>query len=157
VAVQSDALHPSSVALSGTGASAPRPLLGRLSLSPAAFRAARSGPTTARRAATGTRVRYSDSQAATTSFKVQRRGSGVRRGKRCVPTSSGHPRHARRCTRWLSVGTFKHRDAAGPNRFRFAGRVHGRRLRPGRYRLVATARNAHGHSRAKKASFRIVR
>jgi hypothetical protein len=44
----------------------------------------------------------------------------------------------------MAVGSFTHADVAGANRFRFTGRVGGRKLRPGSYRLRAVARNAAG-------------
>jgi hypothetical protein len=37
------------------------------------------------------------------------------------------------------VGRFTHAGRAGENAFVFTGRIGGRALRPGRYRLVATA------------------
>ena len=55
-------------------------------------------------------------------------------------------------------GSFKHTDGAGANSLRFTGRVGGRRLRPGRYRLVARATDLAGNkSAAKTKRFRIRR
>ena len=111
------------------------PVLGTPRLSSTRFRAARSGPGSA--ASVGARVRYSLSEAATTRFAVQKLVSG-----RSVRLKRG----------------FTHRGQAGANRFRFTGRIRGRTLRPGRYRLVAVATDAAGNtSVAKRVRFRIVR
>jgi hypothetical protein len=44
----------------------------------------------------------------------------------------------------------------GPSRLRFTGRLRGRKLPPGRYRLTGVASNANGSSRAVTATFTIV-
>jgi hypothetical protein len=55
-------------------------------------------------------------------------------------------------------GSFTVVAGAGDTRFRFTGRLRGRKLRPGRYRLVAVATDATGHSSApERVRFRIVR
>ena len=123
---------------------------------PAPFSSARSGPSVAR--ATGTQVSYRLSEAATATFDVQRARAGRRVRGRCVrPTSKN--RRTRRCRRWLRMrGTFVHPGLTGVNRLRFNGRVAGRRLRPGHYRLRAIARDAAGNrSRRRTARFTIVR
>jgi hypothetical protein len=45
----------------------------------------------------------------------------------------------------------------GANRFRFSGRLHGRKLTAGRYRFSAVPRNAGGAGRAVLKSFRVKR
>jgi sugar lactone lactonase YvrE len=107
------------------------PALISLRLSPRAFRAARRGPSISPRA--GTRVTYDLAAPARVRFAVQR---AVRGAYRRVP------------------GGFAHQGSAGANSFRFSGRVRGRRLRPGRYRLVA---RIPGSTAAKRSRFRIVR
>jgi len=63
--------------------------------------------------------------------------------------------HGRHCTRYVSVGSFTHTDAAGFNTFVFTGRVRHHKLRSGRYRLHAVA-NANGTtSKAVSKGFRI--
>jgi hypothetical protein len=54
-------------------------------------------------------------------------------------------------------GSFSRRAAAGPNRFRFTGRIGGRTLPPGSYRLRATPRNTAGAGPTRTVGFRIVR
>ena len=60
-------------------------------------------------------------------------------------------------TRYINVGSFTHADPAGANRFRFSGCVHGRRLRPGTYRMRAIPRNAAGAGRAVYRKFGVKR
>jgi hypothetical protein len=53
-------------------------------------------------------------------------------------------------------GGFTHAGAAGTNTFRFMGRLRGRALRRGKYRLVAVATDAAGNrSAALRRPFRI--
>lgn len=103
-----------------------------LRLSPRAFRAAPRGPSISPRA--GTRVAYVLASPARVRFTVQRAVRGRYRRVR---------------------GAFTHRGSSGTNRFRFSGRVRGRRLRPGRYRLLATVAGAATVPR--RTGFRIVR
>ena len=132
------------------------PVLGSLSLSPGSFRAARSGPSVAAR--TGSRVAYTLSRSARVAFRVERAISGRRSGGRCVPARRT-ARKVRACVRHVPMGgSFSHDGQAGPNRFTFRGRLRGRRLRPGRYRLRAVARDASGReSDVRRRPFRIVR
>jgi lysophospholipase L1-like esterase len=74
-------------------------------------------------AARGATVSYSLSEPATVRFRVMRVAAGRLRAR----------------------GSFTHRGDEGGNRFTFTGRVDGRRLRPGRYRLVARARDRGGN------------
>ena len=107
------------------------PSLTRLRLQPQVFptRAARGGPRP------GTRVSYRVNEAATTRFRVERALHG----------------------RWASVrGSFKHSARSGATSFRFAGRIAGRALPPGRYRLVAAPRDAQGTGGVvRRAAFRV--
>jgi hypothetical protein len=129
-----------SSSLSGTGvapqASAP-PHLSPLTLSASAFRAAHSGASAISATAepTGTFVIYTDSQAATAEFVVERRVRG----------------------RFRKLGGFTHTDAAGTNALRFTGRIGGRALAAGSYRLSASAESAGGSSAVRTATFQITR
>jgi len=105
-----------------------RPGLTGLGLSRSAFK----------RGGKGARVGWRLSEAARTRFTIERRSRGrrYRRVKGSIPVAG----------------------RAGLNRFRFRGSVGGRRLRPGRYRLVARARDAAGNlSAPRRAAFRITR
>jgi hypothetical protein len=124
------------------------PALTRLALSPARFAARR-----------GTSVAYRLSEAARVRFTVERAVPGVRSGRRCRPLR-GRPRAgAKRCTAHRVLrGSFRDDGSLGLNRVRFAGRLRGRTLAPGAYRLVAIARDAAGNpSRTARRAFRIVR
>jgi hypothetical protein len=112
-----------------------------LKIRPSSFHAASSGKAIARGAEAA--ITYKDTEAATTTFTVQRPAPGVIQKGTCVKPTRAHPR-GRRCTRYLPVGIFRHHDVAGTNRFRFTGRVVGRKLPPGPYRLKAVARGQSG-------------
>lgn len=133
------------------------PGISSLSLSPTSFRAANlGGSVIARRV--GTRVSDRLSEPATTTFAVQRVLAGRRSGKHCVAPSRSN-RGKRRCTRLKSVqGSFTRTAAAGANSFTFTGRIGGRALSRGSYRLVATAVDAAGNrSKPAARAFAIVR
>jgi hypothetical protein len=118
-----------------------------LSIRPRAFRARQ-----------GARVTYLLSEPAAVRFRVERALPGRRVGRRCVaPYRSNRGR--RRCTRYTtSRGSFAHSGQTGTNSLRFSGRLRGRRLFPGSYRLVAIATDPAGHrSTPRRASFAIVR
>jgi RTX calcium-binding nonapeptide repeat (4 copies) len=124
---------------SGGGTTGPSkgPALTRFHLSPYAFRAAAHGSAFAARA--GARLSFKLSAPASVTFRVERLRAGRRSG----------PRVGR---------SFKLRKLAeGIVQRRFTGRVGGRSLRPGRYRLVATP-SAAGGSKGGSSSdtFRIV-
>lgn len=141
----------------------PRPLaiaaLSALKVSPRAFPVAERGGSIARKRKrrTGTKVTYRDSQAATTTFTVQKRRRGVKRRGKCVaPLKRKGKTKKRRCTRFTSVGSFKRTDRAGQNSFRFTGRVRGRKLQPGRYQLRAVPRFGGRDGAPATTSFRII-
>jgi hypothetical protein len=129
------------------------PSLTRLRLLPQAFRtrAVRDGGPRH-----GTRVSYLLSEAATTRFRVERALPGRRSGGRCVRPTRG-TQHRVACVRWVRVrGSFTRSAGPGAVSFRFAGRIGGRRLPPGRYRLLASPRDALGSAGAdKRAAFRV--
>ena len=147
----------------GGGAGSGTPAISKLALSVARFRAASSGPsaTSARRprarTPVGTTISYRDAAAATTTFTVQRPTAGRKSGRSCVKPTRANRRKAR-CTRWRAVGHFTHADAAGADRLHFSGRINGRKLPVGTYRLVVTARVGRGRaSAAHTVGFAIVR
>jgi hypothetical protein len=137
---------------------APKPLAGVISgltVSPSAFFAAPSGAAvTSARRKYGTKVGWRDSQLATTTFTVLRVSSGRRQGKSCRRPSKSNS-HGKRCTLLLAQGSFTHTDVAGANSLHFSGRLKGRRLAPGAYRLQAVAHDAAGNGAAVTAGFTI--
>ncbi len=163
-----DGTFDSSVApISLTVAGAPAPAVAAVSslkVKPHTFPAAGRGAqsitrtrtrTRTRARRTGTTISYRDTQAATTTFTVLRPRRGIKRARKCVKPRRGQ--HGRRCTRYVAVGKFTHRDRAGANSFHFTGRVRGHKLSPGSYRLRAVPRFARRNGRTITASFRIVR
>ncbi len=132
--------------------------IARLGVSPLAFRAASSGPSARAAGAspTGAIVSFIGDKAAVVTYRVARALSGRRARERCVAPDRAS-RTAPSCTRLVTVsGGFSRSAAAGLNRFRFTGRIGGRKLQAGRYQLRATPRSG-GHAGAtRRTGFRIV-
>ncbi|WP_372789817.1 choice-of-anchor Q domain-containing protein [Paraconexibacter sp.] len=108
----------------------------------------------------GTSVRVVVADAAVLRLRVQRRVAGRRVAGRCRAPGGRRVRSTRRCSRWVWVkGAVERPLPKGTSRVRFSGRLAGRSLRPGSYRLVARIRAAGGgsHGRALHRSFRVVR
>jgi streptogramin lyase len=121
----------------GGGSAAPR--LSHLRLSPTRFRAASHGGSIG-----ALRQRRGRSRGTVVSFRLDR-ATRVRFGvRRCLN---------RRCTRSRAAGGFTRTSKTGTSRFRFTGRIAGKRLAAGRYRLVATPQGG----TARRAGFRIRR
>jgi hypothetical protein len=129
------------------------PRISRLKLVPPVLIAASRGGTIASRR-TGTTVSYTDTSPATTTFTVERPAQGRAAGRSCVRPTKRNRGH-KRCTRWLKVNHFTHSDKAGQNRFHFTGRLSGRKLQPGQYRLEAVPRNSAGAGTAVDAGFSV--
>ncbi len=135
-----------------------------LAFSPSAFAAESNGPpaTNARKKAPrGTKVSFQLNEPVSVRFTVTRRAKGrkVKKGKKTVCTKPTRKnRKHRRCTRVVTLkGSFTRNGVAGKNSFHFTGRLRGRRLKPGRYRLVATP-SANGKTgNPTSTGFRIVR
>jgi subtilisin-like proprotein convertase family protein len=134
------------------------PRITALTLSPTAFAAGRQGTSTAPAGSgAGTSVRLGLSEAARTTFTVERALPGRRVNGRCRPQTSRNRRRAA-CTRLVLLrGSFRLDGASGDNAFRFTGRLRGRALTPGRYRLNAVSSDAAGNvSLSAHRAFRIV-
>jgi hypothetical protein len=114
------------------------PSITHLALSPSSF----PPVTKAHRTKRGTKISYTDSAAATTTFTVQRATTGVRKGKSCVAPpkkKSKSKSKSKACTRYVTVkGKFSHHDAAGRNTVAWTGDLGGNALTAGTYRLSAT-------------------
>jgi hypothetical protein len=143
-------------------APAAKPLAGvisALAISPSAFFAAPSGATVSTAAAAktkkyGAKVSYRDSQVATTTFTVLRETSGRKQGRSCRKPSK-HNKHGKPCKILTAVGSFVHVDVAGANSLHFSGRLKGRKLPAGSYRLQAVAHDAAGNGAAVDKGFKI--
>ena len=85
-------------------------------------------------------VSYTDTQAARTTFTLQRAMPGRLDGRSCAtPTKRNHSH--RHCTRWVNAGaTLTHNDTPGSDHFLLTARQIARKLAPGPYRLQATPR-----------------
>ena len=141
----------------------PAPRLQRLSVAPSTFAAARNGATTRRtpRRRMGTKVSYRVDIASSVRFTVQRVLMGRRtsrsRGARCAASTPARRRFSV-CMRYVTVrGGFSQTARAGANSFYFMGRLSGRTLKPGRYRLLATATAEGVVGSTLRRSFRIRR
>jgi hypothetical protein len=113
----------------------------------------------AARVRTGTRIRYTLSEAATVTLSFSRATRGRRVGGRCVKRTRRN-RGRRPCTRFVRVRptlAFANQQA-GARRIRFAGRLTRRRsLRPGPHRLTLRARDAAGNlSQPVRVRFRLL-
>lgn len=126
-----------------------KPVLRAFRVAPNAFRAIKGASRAViskrrgkrQRKRRGARISYRASESATVRFSVERR-TRRRGGKRYVKVR----------------GTFVHAGEAGKNSFRFTGRVNGRLLPRGMYRLEATAIDRAGNRSRKvvRRGFRIV-
>jgi hypothetical protein len=97
----------------------PAPVLHSLTIKPYALGVAASGgPIAARKVAGGTKVSYTLSATTTVKFVVEK----------AIPSKRGWFR--------LLKPTFAHSGQVGANGFRFSGRLGGKALAPGRYRLT---------------------
>ncbi|HXD59596.1 MAG TPA: hypothetical protein VN606_16845 [Thermoleophilaceae bacterium] len=128
------------------------PALSGFKASPRTFIAAKRGGSTG--GTVGMTVSYTNAAAATTTFTVLAPRRGVT-AARCVKPRRG--RHGKRCTRYVSLGSFTHKDVAGFNTFVFTGRVRHHKLRRGSYKLQGVSSANGRKSKAVAVSFRIVR
>jgi TolB protein len=117
----------------GTVTTPPPPTLSALSFSHRRFHATGRG--------SGTMIFFALSRSAVVTLHFERLVRGHRKGGRCVLKG-----HGKRCTIVIAAGTLRITGHSGRNRLRFAGRLKGRALRAGEYRLTATP--AHGRPRA---------
>jgi hypothetical protein len=129
-----------------------------LRLSPRSFAAAAKGGTVGKVThRKGTNVLYTVSDSAQARFTVRQARVGRRVSGECRKRTADN-RRARRCTRYVHLRASIVLEAVqGENRFKFTGRWGGKRLRPGRYKLIATATDANGIAgKPKVARFRVV-
>jgi hypothetical protein len=108
-------------------------------ISPPSFIPAPNGPSFTIARVFGAIVRFKLRAPAVVRFTVQRPRAG-RKGSKglCVAPSKGNA-HRPRCTRYGTLrGSFSLTPRVGANSFRFYGRIGGRTLSPGHYRLVGS-------------------
>ncbi|MEA2129485.1 MAG: TolB protein [Solirubrobacteraceae bacterium] len=117
----------------GAGAGARVPTASRFSSTRRDFCVGRNCPRSRR----GTVLRFTLSAAARVEFAFERRLTGRRADGRCGrPTR--HNRRGRRCSYYANAGSFSQPATAGTNSVAFTGRIAGRALRSGSYRLTLT-------------------
>jgi hypothetical protein len=105
-----------------------------------------------------TTIRFKLSPRATIRIRIARKRAGRRTHGHCVkPTAK--LRHRRACTRRVTVGRLvRANHKGGQVAIPFSGRVHGRRLKAGRYHATLVAfGNSGRHTKPKTASFKVVR
>jgi hypothetical protein len=104
----------------------------------------------------GTTFRVRLSEAARVVFTIEQILPGRRAGHACrPPTSRNRNHHA--CSRFLKPRRFAVNAIAGTNTIKFSGRIAGRALAPGHYRVTLVATDAAGTPSAPKLlSFRVV-
>jgi uncharacterized protein YkwD len=124
-----------------------RPRLSGLAFAPARLRPGGSGS-----------VVYNLSAPATVTFRVQRFAAGRRARGHCASASLSN-RRTTACKRYRTLrGSVTDAGDDGANTFAFRGRLRGRPLAPGRYRLRAVATDDDGSaSPVRLARFRVVR
>jgi hypothetical protein len=106
----------------------------------------------------GTTFRFTLNEPAGVGFAFTQRRPGRRVGGKCVPPTKRNAGR-RGCKRSVTAGVLKFSGHTGPNRVRFKGRISRRKkLKPGKYSLVMTARDSAGaRSVPKRLSFTIVK
>jgi len=155
LAITPPPLPPSPPSTPPTVTPAPEPKLEALGLKPAAFRAAGAPKAKAtgstKKAPLGTTVSYTVSAATTVAFTVERKTLGRKVGKKCLK-KTGANADRKPCPIWKALKAgFSHGGVAGPNSFKFSGKLAGKALVPGSYKLAAGV----GATTLRK-SFRIV-
>ena len=108
-----------------------------------------------KKAARGSTVSYVLSEPAGVAFTVEKLGKGRKKGKRCVSKR----KKGKRCTIAKTLkGSFSLAGKQGANSFRFSGRLSGKKLKPGSYRLVSIPTDAAGNKgTAVRRNFRVVK
>ena len=105
----------------------------------------------------GTKFKYRLNEQASVSFKIERKLPGRKVGGKCKKKTKGNARRAK-CTLFRRLGSRPAQGKAGANVLAFNGKLKGKPLRPGGYRLTAVATDsAQGRSVAATAAFKIRR
>jgi len=119
------------------GADKTAPKLSKVAFAPRTFRAAK-----------GSALRLTLTEAATVAIKVERLSRGRLSGRTCrKETAKLRRRHAKPCTRGTKVTIVKATGMkAGAGRAKFSGKVRKRTLKPGSYRATLVATDAAGNA-----------
>jgi len=95
-------------------------------------------------------------RAASVTFTLSRRASGRKVRGKCVAPARRN-RRAARCTRLTTIGSFTAALTAGKRKATFSGRLKGRALTPGSYRITAVPKGADGRPGGPAARSFVVR
>ena len=114
-----------------------------------------TGPVASTRTVSGTLITYTAMSAGVSRFVLQRITTGRRGAHGCVAVNRRN-RSAARCTLYVAVVRFSHRDRLGVNRLRLGAYVASRKLVAGRYRLQSTLLDTAGAKHTFFAPLRIV-
>ena len=79
---------------------------------------------------------------------------GRKQGKACAKPSKAN-KHGKSCTILKAIGSFVHTDTVGANKLHFSGRLGGKQLPKGSYKLQAVPHNAAGNGAATSVTFKI--
>ena len=101
--------------------------------------------------------KYTLSKSASVSLTIERAGKGRKSGRVCKKETRKN-RKKPKCTFYSSVGKLTQAGVAGSNTLRFAGKLAGRALKPGKYRATAVATGPTGlRSAAVTAQFTVTK
>jgi CSLREA domain-containing protein len=129
------------------------PTISKAKLSKKSFRAKAKKPKKP-----GTTLTFTLSEAATVKLRIERAASGRRVAGKCKAKTRKNAK-SRKCTLYRKLkGGFTIKAKKGKNKFRLTGKLRGKRLKAGRYRLVIGATDS-GRLRAKtkRLKFRVLR
>ncbi|WP_051470905.1 hypothetical protein [Patulibacter minatonensis] len=115
-------------------------ILDDLAATPRSFKAATSGGTNPASGSkkTGTTLSWDVSAPSLTTFTVYQPKPGRKVGDDCLAPKKGKAVAKKdRCTRPVEYGSFNHQDTKGENTVRFSGRLKGKKLAKGSYKLEA--------------------
>ena len=111
----------------------------------------------AKRVKRGTKFRYRLSEAARVTFTIGGKTVGRRVGKSCRKLTRAN-RKRRKCIRYPTVGAFGKNVKGGLNRTAFSGRVRGRKLAQGSYKVTVVAIDSAGaRSRPRSTTFKVIK
>ena len=104
----------------------------------------------------GTKLRVKLNEAAKIQVKIERRLPGRKVGKMCKKPTAGNASKMK-CNRYVKLGSRSKSGKAGWNEIAFGGKLKGKPLAPGGYRVTAVATDSEkGRSAPKSAAFRVL-
>jgi hypothetical protein len=130
------------------------PGISGLAVNPKRFRSLKAGATLV--ATGGAAITFTAATAETVQFSIARASGGRRSGGRCVTQTRSNAKKPR-CLRFSTMATFGQAVSAGAATLHFSGRINGKRLRRGTYRLTAVPTLAGGATgKAAAVTFRVI-